>query len=127
MKALPSTPAEIIPALGANKIILPIGALLGPRSGAAYTNVDPGTLGLSWGDGSEAWCDMVGGACLTSPYSDEMGSRASFNEHQTRTDGIMDTAIMLVCDNSGAGGDFTGGGDDNRLPITVIYGVIDLG
>lgn len=141
IKALPTTPVEIVPAPGAGKRYQLIGGSLKIDSTAgAYTNfsedagdgfnIEAGNMVLSsladfavvgWllGEAQSSTFEIAG-PYMTKPAT---GSRVSTNGSATAD--YENGAMVLTC-NNGELGDFTGGHADNTGSITVIYFEVSL-
>lgn len=123
IKALPTTPIELVAAAGAGKIIkiIDITAVQKIVSGGSYTNVNTGSYLTLINDNN-----VFG--LSASPL--EEGSGDWFSPGVTNYQGYYETTmenmpVMLAVNNSG-GGNFTGGNAANTLKINVYYVVVDL-
>jgi hypothetical protein len=133
IKALPTTPVEIVPAPGEGKLLVLHGGVLGPMDGADYTNINAvASAKIAYGavaseDASRAFSISPNILALadTALYYIEFGSKAAYDGNETRTQDGIDKGLFLYVDNAGDG-DFTGGDPDNAFPVILAYSVIDL-
>jgi hypothetical protein len=125
IKALPTTPIQLADTPGEDAVQVMIACLVGPLTGTAYTNIDPGAIckvvyGLdptedASHDGSIG-SNLLGGSPR---YSLELGSQAAYVGGVIRTDAAIGQPLCFFLDN--AIGDFTGGDPGNQLPVTLAY------
>lgn len=120
IKALPTTPIEIIPAPGAGKIIVPISAFLHLKTTVAYASFDV-LLSFSLIRGT------AGSPLFVHTFADDLlDSTANTNGNMlevTVNDAdadVVNKALNLKVDN-GSTGDFTGGDAANFLSVSVLY------
>lgn len=130
IKALPSTPIDIVPSPGANRILVPVTVLVVVSKVAIYTNVDAGAS-LYMGYESS-------GAATTGPGNTDghfvfdtdtipllVPQPIDFGVTSDALSNYTDLALTLIGFNTGAG-DFTGGDAANTLTVTVLYMVVDV-
>jgi hypothetical protein len=136
IKALPTTPIEIVAAPGTNKMISVLMAVANwSVSAGAYTNQDGDTrfyLQYEGGAGSATVMsktptatdnrtyNLIGGALIDSaaPWAGNVESDG------INTSQISNKKVEAFLDNGG--GDLTGGNAANTLKVTVYYVVVDL-
>lgn len=147
IKALPTTPVELIPAQGSGKIIVPVYVMI--VTNGFETNPYDAPDGDSWiviADGTHDLMYLYVNDSgipvtyltylLTGNYGDGAISFASLPNHNildgwgvtpntTQLTGYANTALNIYADNASAG-DFTGGDPSNTMTITILYAVIDL-
>jgi len=153
IKTLPSSPVEIIPAPGANKVIIPLGGFLritgtgGEPS--AYTlaeGADDIQLALRLGDNSlNRVSEHIGnqgmleslvldvhsyiscpGFYIGGPTSgDYLDIHYTWNAYSA-SQSPVNKALYLYDDDNNGGDPYTGGAVGNTLKIHVIYQVIDI-
>lgn len=139
IKALPSTPVEIIPAPGEGKFIFPMFAVLRVNSLQSYTNINAS---------ARVQMPIGGGAFILLKASEDpdglvSGILANGNSVSLSASSLSPTSAggieMLIGYNdtignlplnieatNAASGDFTGGDVGNSLEITVYYVIADL-
>jgi len=142
IKALPTTPFEIVPAQGAGKFILPVSAIIQSNfSGGVYTNITDASWQLVYND-----------AGSTNLASTPMRSQSILNTTNenfsifaipnmfagvTTFDGSVVTSTLIGVDYANkplaifdrfteSFSDYTGGNAANTLKVTVYYVVVDL-
>lgn len=149
IKALPTTPFEIVPAPGAGKAILPVRMTLFFKSGAtAYTNIDPDLAevaiefggevsGLMGNDSSlgvpltmvTAFFGSTGGLLkvFTWPYQDDRGAANQWGilTYEWAYADIENLPLLLSFNNNGAG-DLTGGDAANEMVARTLYEEVEL-
>lgn len=139
IKSLPSSPVEILPSPGADKMILPVSVVVKFENSGNYTDIAPtATLAIvHYGYGllaslSEGYnsgvsnllandADMFSVLNPQSSISPTMGMRADYNYPEY----FADQGLTLILYN-GFNGDLEGGDSTNALTITVYYVIIDL-
>jgi hypothetical protein len=136
IKALPTTPVEIVPTPGASAFLLFVSAIIGPLDGLPYDDLGVGgVFKVIYGvAGTEdASVDATSGSQQvigdTTPAAFlEVPSRAFYNGAQIRPSAsLTDQPLVLTFDNSGNGGaNLTGGDPGNLLPVTVFYAVAQI-
>lgn len=148
IKALPTTPVELIPAPGANKILVPLMAIVRNNTSAgAYTNVNSQCqIEFRWSIGSTSplnaflnlpgvvtETDLLLGATnyvwqigLRQFPAIEEGSETGYNTlNFAESAQVINRALQLHALND-ANGDFTGGHANNAIHITIFYAIIDV-
>lgn len=147
IKALPTTPMELVPASGIGKIIHPVGvSVLIDVTAGSYTNIDATSVfivsydsgsGFSlygatthWleayyvsgmlADNSEPWFSMMGRA----GWHDATGDVWPYLAYLGITN-CANKNLALKASN-GALGDYTGGNAANTLKVTVLYSIINV-
>ncbi len=140
IKALPTFSSgyiELVPAPGANKVLLLAYAVLKWNiTGGAYTNISAdNTIVIAFGDFagyasnlSTIPVDDVDRITILSQPSfvDGRGSWAGFLDayvNGVEATNVINQPLKLASDNTG---DFTGGNAANTLKVTVYYVVVDL-
>lgn len=141
IKALPSTPVEIIAAPGANKCIFPLFAMLRLAWTADYTNID-GTATISILNGVQGilsqWAEAVGSGVsgiLAGGGPDGswgwslLSANASITTLRSLSN-IYDSDIanlpINISATNGALGNFQGGDVANGLEGTLHYMIVDF-
>jgi len=143
IKALPTTPSDdIIPVPGANKLLVPVMAVISSNIVADYTNI------------SATYCEIGitynGGAYMLQPLIDTSAPsttnqltnlltgagciyRIAMSDNSIVNDAVVEGAVSLGQANSAIrlegysdDGNFTGGNAANTLKVTVYYVVVDL-
>lgn len=147
IKALPTTPIEIVPAPGVGKALMPVVALLTTKfSGGGYEAID-GTarILIGWPGGYTAFADFLNSPAFAItmansllnheepeqiwrcvPYQDiavEAGLTGIFLPSSQETANNANRAFTIQAFNSI---DFEGGHATNTLEVTVIYTIIDV-
>jgi len=134
IKSAPTTHYQILPAPGANKLIVPIIAVATLDATAAnYTNVDAGgaTLQIEMGAGRSALYEDISQAypLLADGQSEKTRAVLTFGDAKgaigALAAAIENDALELTWLN-GASGNFTGGNAANNFRVTVVYTTIDL-
>lgn len=143
IKALPTTPIEIIPAQGAGKLLYPIGAAYHLNWVADYGNIDTDAqlrlivnttdflLPLRQDTLSQVSALLAGGGpdgtdAFTSPQFIKKSGADWFSGFANLYDSdVVNKAVFLAADNSGAG-NFDGGNAGNSLLLEVLYTIIDV-
>lgn len=138
IKVLPSTPFEIIPAPGANKIIVPVSALfILDTLAAAYTSDADSAWNLRWGTDSETASQIIPiNAILNQqnigfghwgiPYADNgSGSFANVVTNVAFSNSIINKSIVITDGWMGVT-NYTGGNAANTLKIYVYYIIMDV-
>jgi len=133
IKALPTTPIQIVAAPGANKIINILGGNAVLNWNADYTNIDGSAyMAMICNNGGLAShrfapSDMLalGESTLTSisPYTYTAGS---FILDMTNALAEFNNKSLKLFASNGVAGNFTGGNEANTLKVTVYYVVVDL-
>lgn len=139
IKALPTTPVQVVAAPGVGKIIRPVlTTILLNNTGGAYTNVVDASLvlrlGTTWVSGvmlmetallataQNSWVFQIPAlASGSGTFAGEFvtvlqGNTLSGQENQT----------LNIKDDYAGGSDYTGGNAANTLKVTVYYVVVDL-
>jgi hypothetical protein len=139
IKALPTTPVELVPAQGAGTVILLKDVLLHKNFGVGYTNADADSAYLSAVLGDDDLEGLELQANVPSGVSWLAGTMQSgeafywfryqhpdaFNKAaEVFGSNCVDAAAFLYVDNAG-NGDFDGGDPANTLKVTVYYIVVD--
>lgn len=141
IKALPTTRIEVVAAPGANKILLPLSAVLVLTAGTGYGNINADDyLTLSHDDGNVdkmSYCRNET-ALFTQLTSFLSGNRTLFlvpsAAHDASASALCSfsnsTASLvnknLVLSTSGLEVDWTGGDPANTLRVSVSYMVLDV-
>lgn len=145
IKALPSTPVEIVAAPGANKVIVLLGGVSYFNFTVDYVNPNvgsPSELALAWWDGIQGHgkcpaSNFIGDLDIsnmsgkvagigapklnaTAIFSDALASRNSTAAY------VINSPIVLYDDDNDSGSDYTGGDPANTLKVTVLYAVVDV-
>lgn len=142
IKALPTTPVEIIPAPGANKIIIPLScvAILKVPGGVYYTNNTDAAwyLKLTQQVSNVAVVQQaLGGAVATSQIvnfsfpllsvgAGEFDGVVVSNYDATENENDLNVPLLLYGNYLG-GSDYTGGNAANTLKMVIYYIIVDLG
>jgi hypothetical protein len=138
IKALPTTPVEVIAAQGANTVILPISTFVScDASGGAYTNIDASAfMVIALGENENADLTLLLQES-SSKVSNFIGTTTpnacywptAFNDGPdiqiNATSGMANTGAYLIAGNGEAGA-FTGGSAANTMKVTVLYTIIDV-
>jgi hypothetical protein len=145
IKALPSTPVEIVPAPGAGKALIPFQIVLRMSIATAYANIGD-KAGIAdtlfaftpLANGSGDWVTAsLGGTnkvayALLAPYLyDGAEGIVAPARPNASTDVVANQPIALQCSNFNGEeytdlGNFTGGHASNTLKVTVFYTIIDV-
>lgn len=133
IKALPTTPFELVANPGAGKTVILLQSVFGRLNDTAgvYTNADNSassfllvTQGSDWsGDASLTFTnlsDFVAG--LT---AGQLIPLPSFNNAGVGINAAIDKGLFVYADNNGLG-NLTGGNAANTLIVTVLYVIIDV-
>jgi hypothetical protein len=142
VKALPTTPVEIVPAPGSGRAILYVsGIILNDTSANEYTNIDAAAFIRCAIDNASASVVVNGNALQlllddddphyaflpaadgVDAVSADVGVVAS--DAYGFTDDIDNIPLSLLAGN-GAAGDWTGGDAANWMRVTVFYAVVDV-
>lgn len=143
IKALPTTPVELVPAPGPNMLLAPVLCVAAKDFAVGYTNVGVSNTGLLFAYDGNTSGTFRAGTILETNYgffgagtieqfpvplgAYEDGNGAAFPAGGTD---LRDTAIFaqaLNFDGSSTPlGDFTGGDPANTLKVLVAYAVFDL-
>lgn len=137
VKALPSTPVEIVPAPGANKMIALLYSIWEFATTVAYTNIQAGC---------QAWLQYSSGGTIATIIHSE-GATALFgtfgktaimpaaafpntvdgvnNPQIDATSNFNNTSIQIKALN-GAAVDFTGGNAGNQVKVTAVFLILDV-
>jgi hypothetical protein len=135
IKALPTTPVEILPAPGTGKAIYLIGgAVVINASGGGYSNVDNASPQLFTSGQGIGLTGLFPGASdlqladvrmrQLQPSEAQIGT-GSFNGWAIATGGLDENQPVVIMDNWN-GSNYTGGNASNSLKVTVIYVIIDV-
>lgn len=130
VKALPTTAVEIVPAPGADLVIVPILAFLFLTQPSIYTNVSANaSFNLVWPSAGDATIYADAGLLSSDPSFVALHG-ASFDNGGSQYGFAFDSAIvnkkLSIDGNNPAMGNFTGGGAGNSLRVTVLYTVVDV-
>lgn len=125
IKALPTTPVQILAPQGANKIAWVIGAFVNFKPVSPYSNFDfsvslkvgPPSPADIWQNCSNA--DLILGSSVA--FDKQMGTNVG--QGSANSD-VVNKATEIRADNGGSG-NFTGGNAGNSLAVTILYTVID--
>lgn len=142
IKALPTTPVEVVAAPGENRVLIPVSAMaVSEFSANDYTNVDAeATMSLGWGNtvastrahiGNGTWFDAWGGPGQGRVFGFILAPTLAIRDtaiiSETGRQDIIDEPLTLIVNNGEPGdGNFTGGNVANTLQVTVLYMVVDL-
>lgn len=143
IKALPTTPVEIVPSPGAGKVLLFIrGLVIVDATAADYTNIDADgsylTIGYTGGGENTTYVINDAGASLTQLSALLTGNvRAvsilplfNFLDGWGPTNNSVPTEANLEAANIEVfavnGGNFTGGNAANSMKCIVLYTVVDV-
>ena len=135
IKALPTTPVEVVAAPGAGKLLVALYSVFALTTHAGdYTNINAAaqlgvdlSFGLSTSAGvlNEASGGGVSGVLAVGGpgigFVGHTGNSPPFEPPTT----FVNTALVVAALNGGSG-DFTGGNGANTLKVTVYYVVVDL-
>lgn len=125
IKALPTTPVQILPAPGANKICWVIGSYAHFKSSGAYANFGlPSHLNVGPASPADAFCSQQADIIL-SVASNVNSPLLPAGPNGTADADVVNKPITIYVDNGGAGV-FTGGNAANALSVTVLYTIIDV-
>jgi hypothetical protein len=138
IKALPTTPIEVIAAQGADTVILPVSTFASCDAAAgAYTNIDATAfMVIALGENENADLTLLLQES-SSKVSNFIGTTTpnacywptAFNDGPdiqiNATSGMANTGAYLIVGNGEAGA-FTGGNAANTMKVTVLYTVIDV-
>lgn len=134
IKALPTTSVTIIPAPGANKVILPIAAFYWLTWHADYATIDAavsfalgniaGSLQESLGQVSGLLASGESAGAVVGPGL-QVGSNRVMGLSGMLTSDIVNQPLILSALNN-TSGNFTGGDASNVLTVTVLYAVISI-
>lgn len=150
IKALPTTPVEIVPAPGANRMLVIQTALLSTNAAAgAYTNVTSDNFSyVRFWYGSNDYASVltdrnIAGFDLSSVFSNGritvfppmlligyesavLGNPVMFvgPDIYARNDAVNQPIMLSVSNHNN--GDFTGGHPDNTLKVIVFYAIIEV-
>jgi len=116
--AIRATPINLVPAPGAGKAIVVLGAQLYFDSAGAYT-VGTNDLQLEYASGADiaALIETVG-------FLDQATDQARYHAPAAGTQTpVANSAVRLI--NSGAS-EFTGGNAANTLSVRVLYTIVDM-
>jgi hypothetical protein len=132
IKALPSTPVELVPAPGAGKVVMVSDYVWQVKTpGADYTNIEFGetsSITLIYGadyqdDASEGFENI--GFCFENNRINRFCGVGFLQVKTWEEAAIINKAVYLYAEN-GSSGNFTGGHASNTLEITVFYSIVDL-
>lgn len=136
IKALPSTPVEILPAPGEGKVILPIGMVFVlDCSAGAYDNVANASPQLFSGASSQA-LSTAKPSLAWAPGAVSVRAIVSGGEFYVLSgafdgsvsgDGGLEINAALTLKDLWNGSDYTEGHDDNTLKIFLLFIVVDVG
>lgn len=140
IKALPTTPVEVVPAPGEGKIAYPIAGFLSiDTTEGFYENAPVTFVVVSWGDATwEALAHLETNAdvpftqggpvyLLMSQRAGISGSDLAATEISTSVEQIVNAPLSLyVFTEDDPAEDFTGGDPANTLKVTVWYAVVDV-
>ena len=146
IKALPTTPIQIVPAPGLGRYVLPIAAnVILNNSAGAYTNVSPNTnsWNIGW-QGSSLWyasgqlvSNALGAANASPIYGDFMfpgtlrtgtGDFAGelvttmFNQPLNSIENLP----LVIKDDWNGNTNYTGGNVSNTMKVTTLYAVMAI-
>jgi hypothetical protein len=141
IKALPSTPVEIVPAPESNEIIAPIGAWLYLNWHADYSNIDPlarigigitGTLSSvlsqfadsSIGDLLQDGASHVAFTGIVGVVGEAVAATLGTGQIHDEP-GVLGRGAEIYGANNGLG-DFTGGHAENTLSVSLWYGIVTV-
>ena len=140
IKALPTTPVELIASPGANKFILPISATVYFHWTANYTNIDSNAaLNISHANGYSlltALFENDGSSSISNLLNDDDDYMAIFTQKAETTSGrniayyiwpggLVNKNLTIGLYN-GFSGTLTGGDANNSITVTVLYTVNDV-
>lgn len=139
IKALPTTPVDIVGAPGAGKILIFNNAYLRLVWNDDYTNIDA-TANIALGSALSNWVSLITENVLGS-VSSLLANGENSNGFLLKTQGVDGTNIwgitghnddavvnnpIQILSSNGAAGDFTGGHAANTLIIVVYYDILTL-
>lgn len=122
IKALPTTPVQIVAAPGADKVAVVQACLLSVNTmGGAYTNFASGVMTCVMG-GSNVVDNVSSDTLLDSEQ--EIVWHLPAQEWGAEAANAINQSIQLS--GSDVAGDFTGGDPANTLTVTVFYTIVDV-
>lgn len=143
IKALPTTPIELVEAPGDGKVIKFQGAIIVTNFVSGYTNITAATgandscaflcvLGnfatelSNYANNNSILTDNVRRGATLTPQQYYRDGQSTFvlEERVWALDDMMNLPLNLACYNNA--GDFTGGHASNTLKVTVFYSIVDL-
>lgn len=143
IKALPTTPFDVVPAPGADKTLVFFGALFRRSdTGFAYTNVNADAYGgIGYGVDNVyvsaivandsgalefSLTDLLNSSLMETLWPLDARTPSWYNKmnNQGADEYSVNQPLVFWCSNSD--GDFTGGDPSNTLTITIFYAVVDL-
>lgn len=128
IKALPTTTIVVVPAQGADRVIIPLFATLSLDWVADYTNINIGSsLSIVYPDYGAALQGLEGGtpAALFAGGEDALAIFSLTEAQAAIRSAFANIPLELELDNAAAG-DLTGGDAGNVLTVTVYYITVQL-
>jgi hypothetical protein len=141
IKALPTTGISVVPAPGANKLIVPISAFVLAKFGSPYTVQANSSFVLMIGGNyvsslldcsallSSSDDDTQYGASFIIPWAWYGGSGMWATKVYTQADGTIasrENQPLILKDQEWGVEDYTGGDPANTMEVTVFYSIVDL-
>ncbi len=140
IKALPTTPVELVPNPGANKLLMLVQALMITDTAAgAYTNIDASAyVALTYDNNAISFSTYIAeevGAGVTTVLGSESNLMLVFR-HANKPDaswyeiatviGVQSNENIALGMGNGSSGNLTGGDSGNTLSVIVYYTVVDV-